>query len=113
MIAVSEKLRGQDFQCQSHSGKVKGQSATKRDHCIHTLFKMSVYTDYEMPSPSLFKFKFSSFNKDFLQDLLISADNALEEKPLFSFKDLLGETHSISFLALGKVLYCVETKLYQ
>ena len=29
--AVAEKSRGQDFQGQGHCGKVKGQSATKRD----------------------------------------------------------------------------------
>ena len=49
--AVAEKSRGQDFQGQGHCGKVKGQSATKRD--ISTpLMKMSLYTDYEMPSTS-------------------------------------------------------------
>jgi len=29
VIAVAEKLRGQDFQGQGHCGKVKGQSVTK------------------------------------------------------------------------------------
>jgi len=29
--AVSEKSRGQDFQDQGHCGKVKGQSAMKRE----------------------------------------------------------------------------------
>ena len=45
--AVAEKSRGQDFQGQGHCGKVKLQ---RNMTLPHTLMKMSLYTEYEMPS---------------------------------------------------------------
>ena len=51
--AVAEKSRGQDFQGQGHFGKVKGQSATKRDHC--TPPHEDEYTEYEMPRWRVFE----------------------------------------------------------
>ena len=41
--AVVEKSRGQDFQCKGYCGKVKGQSAMKRDICTTPHEDESVY----------------------------------------------------------------------
>ena len=47
--AVAEKLRGQDFQGQGHCGKVK---VRRNVTLAQPLMKMSLYTEYEMPSSS-------------------------------------------------------------